>query len=67
MAESETYRKGAEMRRRLAGDAWVERTAKTSYADPIMKQFIDFATEHASSVRCGRVPGSISRRGPSSA
>lgn len=46
MAETEMYRKGAEMRRRLAGDAWVERTAKTSYADPIMKQFIDFATEH---------------------
>jgi 4-carboxymuconolactone decarboxylase len=40
------YRKGAEMRRRLLGDAWVERTAKTSYAEPVMKQFIDFATEH---------------------
>lgn len=46
MAETEMYRKGAEMRRRLLGDAWVERTAKTSYADPVMKQFIDFAAEH---------------------
>ncbi|HEY7363789.1 MAG TPA: carboxymuconolactone decarboxylase family protein [Methylomirabilota bacterium] len=46
MAETEMYRKGAEMRRRLLGDAWVERTAKTSYAEPVMKQFIDFATEH---------------------
>jgi len=46
MAETEMYRKGAEIRRRLLGDAWVERTAKTSYADPVMKQFIDHATEH---------------------
>jgi 4-carboxymuconolactone decarboxylase len=46
MAETEMYRKGAELRRRLLGDAYVERTAKTSYADPVMRQFIDFATEH---------------------
>jgi 4-carboxymuconolactone decarboxylase len=45
MSESEAMRKGAEMRRRLLGDAWVDRTAKTSYADPIMKEFIDVATE----------------------
>ena len=45
MSESETMRKGAEMRRRLLGDAFVERAAKTAYADPIMKQFIDVATE----------------------
>jgi 4-carboxymuconolactone decarboxylase len=45
MSESETMRQGSEMRRRLLGDAWVERTAKTSYADPVMKQFIDVATE----------------------
>ena len=45
MSESETMRKGAEMRRRLLGDAWVDRTAKTSYADPVMKEFIDVATE----------------------
>jgi 4-carboxymuconolactone decarboxylase len=45
MSESEAMRKGAEMRRRLLGDAWVDRTARTSYADPIMKEFIDVATE----------------------
>jgi len=45
MSDSETLRKGQEMRRRLLGDAWVDRTAKTSYADPIMKEFIDVATE----------------------
>jgi alkylhydroperoxidase/carboxymuconolactone decarboxylase family protein YurZ len=45
MSENETMRKGSEMRRRLLGDAWVERTAKTSYADPVMKEFIDVATE----------------------
>ena len=45
MSQTETYRKGAEMRRRLLGDEWVERSAKTAYADPIMKEFIDVATE----------------------
>ena len=45
MSDSEALRKGQEMRRRLLGDAWVDRTAKTSYADPIMKEFIDVATE----------------------
>jgi len=45
MSESETLRRGAEMRRRLLGDAFVERAGTTAYADPIMKQFIDVATE----------------------
>jgi 4-carboxymuconolactone decarboxylase len=45
MSESETMRKGAEMRRRLLGDEFIERASKTAYADPIMKQFIDVATE----------------------
>jgi 4-carboxymuconolactone decarboxylase len=45
MRDSETYRKGAEMRRRLLGDAYVDRSAKTTYADPIMGKFIDVATE----------------------
>jgi 4-carboxymuconolactone decarboxylase len=45
MAESETYRKGAEMRRRLQGDEWVERAAQTTYRDPVMRKFIDAATE----------------------
>jgi len=45
MKDSETYRKGAEMRRRLLGDAFVDRSTKTVYADPVMGQFIDVATE----------------------
>jgi len=45
MSESETFRRGADMRRRLLGDAFVERATTTAYADPIMKQFIDVATE----------------------
>jgi 4-carboxymuconolactone decarboxylase len=45
MAESETYRKGAEVRRRLLGDEWVERTGRTTYSDPVMRKFIDVVTE----------------------
>jgi 4-carboxymuconolactone decarboxylase len=45
MAESETYRKGRELRRQLMGDAFVERSNQTVYADPIMKKFVDVATE----------------------
>jgi 4-carboxymuconolactone decarboxylase len=45
MSESAAMQKGREMRRQLLGDAWVNRTATTSYADPIMKEFIDVATE----------------------
>ncbi len=45
MAESETYRKGRELRRQLLGDAYVERVNATTYGDPIMRKFIDVATE----------------------
>src|SRR5205814_8514698 len=45
MKDSERYRKGAEMRRRLLGDAFVDRSTKTVYADPVMGKFIDVATE----------------------
>jgi 4-carboxymuconolactone decarboxylase len=45
MAESETYRKGRELRRRLLGDAYVDRINATTYNDPIMRRFIDVATE----------------------
>ena len=45
MADTELYRKGAEIRRRLLGDDWVEKTGKTTYADPVMRKFIDVATE----------------------
>jgi 4-carboxymuconolactone decarboxylase len=46
MAESERYRKGAEIRRQLLGDAYVERVGRTTYGDPTMRQFMDIATEH---------------------
>jgi 4-carboxymuconolactone decarboxylase len=45
MAESELYRKGAEMRRQLMGQAEVERLGRTTYGDPVMKKFLDVATE----------------------
>ena len=45
MAESELYNKGAAMRRQLMGDAAVEAAAKGIYSDPVMKKFIDLATE----------------------
>ncbi len=45
MAESELYKKGAAMRRQLMGDAAVEAAAKGIYSDPVMKKFIDLATE----------------------
>jgi len=45
MAESETYQKGREMRRRLLGDAYADLTNRTTYTDPIMRTFIDVATE----------------------
>src|SRR5438309_2488647 len=45
MPETEGYRKGSEMRRKLLGDAFVERTNSTTYDDPRMRKFIDLATE----------------------
>lgn len=45
MTDTDRYRQGAEMRRRLLGDDWVERARRTTYADPIMQKFIDVATE----------------------
>ncbi len=45
MTESETFRKGRELRRQLMGDAFVERTDQTVYTDPIMQRFRDLATE----------------------
>jgi len=47
MSDSEAMRKGTEVRRKLLGDAWVERSNKNAYADPVMKEFIDVATESA--------------------
>ena len=45
MADSDLYKKGAAMRRQLMGDAAVERSAREIYSDPVMKKFIDVATE----------------------
>jgi 4-carboxymuconolactone decarboxylase len=45
MSDSEAMRKGTEVRRKLLGDAWVDRANKNAYADPVMKEFIDVATE----------------------
>jgi len=45
MAESETYRKGREIRRGLLGDDYVAQADRSTYTDPIMKKFIDVATE----------------------
>lgn len=45
MAESELYRKGKALRRQLLGDAYVDRANQTTYNDPLMRQFIDLATE----------------------
>ncbi len=47
MAESETYRRGREVRRQLLGDAYVEKIDRTTYDDPTMRTFIDLATETA--------------------
>src|SRR5205085_5448650 len=46
MAESELHKKGAAMRRQLMGDAAVERSAREIYSDPVMKKFLDVATEN---------------------
>jgi len=37
--------KGREMRRNLLGDAYVERLAATAYKDPLMRKFVDLASE----------------------
>lgn len=45
MAESELARKGAELRRQLLGDDYVNQANQTTYGDPFMKTFIDVAQE----------------------
>jgi len=45
MAESETYRKGKEIRRKLFGESDADRLSETDYADPVMQKFVDVATE----------------------
>jgi len=45
MTQSELYQKGEAIRRELYGDAAVEKSNREIYADPVMRQFIDVATE----------------------
>ena len=45
MPDSEAYRKGSELRRKLLGDAYVDQANKTTYDDPTMRKFIDVVTE----------------------
>jgi 4-carboxymuconolactone decarboxylase len=45
MPQSEAYRRGAEIRRKLLGDEFVEKASRTTYNDPMMRKFIDVATE----------------------
>jgi 4-carboxymuconolactone decarboxylase len=44
MPDSEAYRKGSELRRKLLGDAYVEKANKTNYDDPMVRKFIDVVT-----------------------
>ncbi len=56
MAESESYKKGREIRRQLLGDATVEKMAQTVYDDPFMQKFRDYAAEAVFGMLWGR-PG----------
>ena len=46
MTDSELFRKGAAMRRRLYGEAAADKSAKDVYPDPMMQKFLDVATEN---------------------
>lgn len=45
MTDSELYKKGEAIRRQLRGDADFERNKREYESDPVMKKFIDVATE----------------------
>ena len=45
MAESENYKKGTEIRRKLMGEKYADSMNKTVYADPMMQKFGDYARE----------------------
>src|ERR1043166_1782004 len=45
MTQSETYRKGVEIRRQLRGDVDFAANQSAYDRDPVMKKFIDVATE----------------------
>ena len=59
MAQSELYKQGTEMRRKLMGAA-TPTMAKTVYDDPMMKKFGDYAREAVFGMLWTR-PVSISR------
>ena len=44
-SNTEAYEKGRAMRRRLMGEAYVERVEKTVYTDETMRKFGEYATE----------------------
>src|SRR5687767_813324 len=46
MADSELYARGAAMRRELYGEQAADRSAREVYTDPMMKKFLDVATEN---------------------
>src|SRR6185436_5545925 len=45
MAESENYRKGTEMRRKLMGEKFADSMTAAVYDDPMMKKFGDYSKE----------------------
>ena len=45
MTKSDLYKKGDAMRRSMYGDAAYEKANNTVYGDPIMRKFLDVATE----------------------
>ncbi len=45
MSKSELYQKGDALRRQMYGEAAYERANSTVYADPMMRKFLDVATE----------------------
>lgn len=45
MTDSETYRRGREMRRQLMGAAFVDRVNDTVYNDPLMQKFAEVTSE----------------------
>ena len=45
MAESENYKKGTEIRRKLMGEAYADKMNKSVYDDPMMQKFGDYARE----------------------
>ena len=51
------------MRRKLLGDATVERMDKAIYNDPIMAKFAE-VTQETILARCGPVPASIRKSAP---